>query len=66
NRIQAEVIKRAKLLNKDNIYSSDWVNKKREVLEKQCTKEYKNRDSADIRTAACLIRGMYTLGKSIK
>ncbi|MFH4354057.1 MAG: hypothetical protein WDW21_00705 [Neisseriaceae bacterium] len=66
NRIQAKVIKRAKLLNKDNIYSSDWVNKKREALKKECTKEYKGQDSADIRTAACLIRGMYTLGKSIK
>ncbi|MFH4354056.1 MAG: hypothetical protein WDW21_00700 [Neisseriaceae bacterium] len=61
NRIQAEVIKRAKLLNKDNIYSSDWVKKKREALEKACTKKYQGQDSPDIRAASCLIDGMYTL-----
>ncbi|MFH4356369.1 MAG: hypothetical protein WDW20_06515 [Neisseriaceae bacterium] len=66
NRIQAEVLKKAKLLNKENIYSSAWVNKKREALEKECTKEYKGQDSADIQMASCLLEGMYTLGKSIK
>ncbi|MFH4354875.1 MAG: hypothetical protein WDW21_05010 [Neisseriaceae bacterium] len=64
NRIQAEVLKRAKLLNKENIYSSDWVKKKREALKKECAKEYQA--SENIERASCLIDGMYALGRSIK
>ncbi|MFH4355757.1 MAG: hypothetical protein WDW20_03260 [Neisseriaceae bacterium] len=66
NRIQAEVIKKAKLLNKDNIYSSDWVNKKRVAIEEECTKNYQNRGQiGKLEIASCICDGIYALGRSM-
>ncbi|MFH4356375.1 MAG: hypothetical protein WDW20_06545, partial [Neisseriaceae bacterium] len=66
-RIEAEILKKAKLLNKENVYTSSWIAKKKKVIDRKCTKKYQNQGQiGDINIAVCLSNGMYALGKSIK
>ncbi|MFH4416444.1 MAG: hypothetical protein WDW19_05390 [Neisseriaceae bacterium] len=67
DRIQAEVLKKAKLIKKENIYNSIWINKRRHVIRKKCIKKFQEDSQiADINIAACIRDGMYALGRSIK
>ncbi|MFH4356368.1 MAG: hypothetical protein WDW20_06510 [Neisseriaceae bacterium] len=65
-RIEKEILKKAKLLNKENVYTSSWLAKKKKVIDRKCTRKYQNQGQiGDMQIAVCLTNGMYALGRSI-